>query len=339
MKYISIFLLLMLAVTYVIYGQVNLNDGLVGYYKMDEGEGDTTVNSAQGDNVAPDGVLMNEPFWDVGKYGSGLWFTSSTTQLVSLGTFDPTAGTDELSVSVFLNWGGTDGGWHGIIGKRDGWNVGQIKWDLCLDSGTGCIQFETNTASGKVAVVTPEPPLIDEWQHIGLTFDGTVATFYMDGDEVIADTMEFGLGDTCSFSFGNATANGSSSDAFSGGLDELRIYNRVLTPEEILTLATEEPTAIEQPSKTIVEEYCLAQNYPNPFNPSTTIRYSLQKIQDVQLTVFDITGKEIATLVNTTQNAGEYSIEFNGKDLSSGVYFYQLKTNSRIITKKMLLTK
>ncbi len=85
--------------------------------------------------------------------------------------------------------------------------------------------------------------------------------------------------------------------------------------------------------------YTLNQNYPNPFNPSTTISYSLDKAGTVQLSVFDVTGRRVAALVNETKNAGSYSVQFNATALSSGVYFYRLETPSGILTKKMLLVK
>ncbi|MDF1612834.1 T9SS type A sorting domain-containing protein [Stygiobacter electus] len=79
-----------------------------------------------------------------------------------------------------------------------------------------------------------------------------------------------------------------------------------------------------------IRTFQLFQNYPNPFNPSTTIRFSLPKTEHVTLKVFDVLGNEITTLVNAEMTAGEHSIVFDAKNLSSGVYFYQLKTNSLI---------
>ena len=74
----------------------------------------------------------------------------------------------------------------------------------------------------------------------------------------------------------------------------------------------------------IPASFALEQNYPNPFNPTTTIRYDLKTGGKVTLKVFDLLGRELATLVNQYQNAGYYNAEFNGKNLSSGIYFYKL---------------
>jgi hypothetical protein len=89
--------------------------------------------------------------------------------------------------------------------------------------------------------------------------------------------------------------------------------------------------------------YSLSQNYPNPFNPSTQIRYSLAKAGMVSLKVYDILGREIATLVNEQQAGGSYTITFssgdNGRSLATGVYFYRLESGSFVSVHKMMILK
>ena len=87
------------------------------------------------------------------------------------------------------------------------------------------------------------------------------------------------------------------------------------------------------------EEFHLSQNYPNPFNPSTRIQYSVNSTQKVTLKVYDLLGREITALVNEEKPAGQYEVEFNGTNLPSGIYFYQLKAGSFVETKKMILLK
>jgi hypothetical protein len=86
-------------------------------------------------------------------------------------------------------------------------------------------------------------------------------------------------------------------------------------------------------------EYQLAQNYPNPFNPSTTIKYSVPSAGTVQLKVYDVLGNEVTNLLNEYKQAGSYNIEWDASSLQSGVYFYQLRTNEFVETKKMILMK
>lgn len=83
----------------------------------------------------------------------------------------------------------------------------------------------------------------------------------------------------------------------------------------------------------------LHQNYPNPFNPSTVISYQLTVSSDVTLKVYDMLGREVATLINTRQTAGEHSVSFYASNLSSGVYLYQLQIGETSTTKKLTLIK
>ncbi|HQF43468.1 MAG TPA: T9SS type A sorting domain-containing protein, partial [Ignavibacteriaceae bacterium] len=93
--------------------------------------------------------------------------------------------------------------------------------------------------------------------------------------------------------------------------------------------------------------FSLEQNYPNPFNPTTKIKYSIptvtlrqaQSDNWVTLKVYDVLGNEITTLVNERKPAGNYEVEFSGSDLTSGIYFYQLKSGLFMQTKKMVLLR
>ncbi|MBK8944880.1 MAG: T9SS type A sorting domain-containing protein [Ignavibacteriae bacterium] len=91
-------------------------------------------------------------------------------------------------------------------------------------------------------------------------------------------------------------------------------------------------------------EFELSQNYPNPFNPSTTIKYSLPNVassfsSSIKLIVYDLLGREVKILVNEKQKPGNYEIEFDGSNLSSGVYFYRLQTGDYVKTMKMIIMK
>ncbi len=99
------------------------------------------------------------------------------------------------------------------------------------------------------------------------------------------------------------------------------------------------PVGVISTTSGVPENYSLSQNYPNPFNPSTKIRFGLPKESEVKLSVFDMTGKEAGVLVNGILNAGEYEAEWNPSQLSSGVYFYVLKTADFSDTKRMIFLK
>ncbi len=95
---------------------------------------------------------------------------------------------------------------------------------------------------------------------------------------------------------------------------------------------TDEPAALP-------EQFSLAQNYPNPFNPSTDIRYRIVTPGFVSLRVFNILGQEVATLVNKHQPAGEFTVRFDARRLSSGVYFYRVQSGMQALVKKMMFVK
>ena len=83
----------------------------------------------------------------------------------------------------------------------------------------------------------------------------------------------------------------------------------------------------------------LAQNYPNPFNPRTVISYQLPVTSHIDLSIFNVLGQKMATIVDEKQPAGQYTYEFDASKFDSGIYFYRLKTNNFCETKRMLLLK
>lgn len=116
--------------------------------------------------------------------------------------------------------------------------------------------------------------------------------------------------------------------------------NRKLSPNVIITSVNNNQGG----NNTIPAGFSLSQNYPNPFNPSTRVNYYVPKNSLVTLKIYDILGREVSTLINEEKQAGSYTVEFNAenissKNLSSGVYFYQLKAGDFSDTKKMLLLK
>ena len=95
----------------------------------------------------------------------------------------------------------------------------------------------------------------------------------------------------------------------------------------------------ENQSSGVPKVFSLSQNYPNPFNPSTIIKYSIHKTSMVKITVFDILGREISTLINDLQQPGNYNVNFDASNLASGVYMYKIQAGDFTDTKKMLLVK
>lgn len=115
---------------------------------------------------------------------------------------------------------------------------------------------------------------------------------------------------------------------FQGSLNQVVLRKIELSPTGIERIGSEVPNGFE-----------LDQNYPNPFNPTTLIRFQLPQASDVRLTVFDVTGKEIATIVDEYRSTGTHEVTFGARNLPSGVYFYRLETELNSKIRKMTLTR
>jgi len=130
--------------------------------------------------------------------------------------------------------------------------------------------------------------------------------------------------------------------------DELVVDLNPLTdwpgPDSCIIIKTyTEPTTIGHFTHSVPKSPVLSQNYPNPFNPSTTIEYQLPATSHVDLSIYNLLGQKVSTLVTEKQNAGTYQVQWDATGLASGIYFYQLQTksngNSEIYSRKLMLLK
>jgi hypothetical protein len=97
------------------------------------------------------------------------------------------------------------------------------------------------------------------------------------------------------------------------------------------------PNSVGDPG--FVNKFDLEQNYPNPFNPSTKIKFSIPERTEVSLKVYNVLGKEVATILNTVQDAGSHEINFDASNLASGLYIYTINAGKFSQSKKMMLLK
>lgn len=117
------------------------------------------------------------------------------------------------------------------------------------------------------------------------------------------------------------------------------LNNETLTSKSLKYAFANPYIGISGNSQKVPGSIKLFQNYPNPFNPRTVISYQLAVSSELKIAVYDVLGKEIAVLLNEKQNAGQYEIEFDGSNISSGIYFYTLTSGDFRETKKMLIVK
>jgi hypothetical protein len=253
--------------------------------------------------------------------------------------FTPTVSGHLYSVSVALN-----GGVNAIQGS------GKLRVSACQDT-SGSIGGIPGALIG-TSVDKPFSQLSsDSWNEIDMRGANVPITAGTDFHIVVE--VAGTIGDTLQFLIDNGTTppiNRTSS--YRTGANGLRWYNRAdpnyliggKTPSYenlLLTASIAVPTAvIEVATRTNVpQQYGLAQNYPNPFNPSTTIKFQMPSKGFVILKVFDIMGREVATLANGIREAGNYTVQWSVANLSSGVYWYRLTVGTFVQTNKMLLLK
>jgi hypothetical protein len=107
----------------------------------------------------------------------------------------------------------------------------------------------------------------------------------------------------------------------------------------VILTGQENATAINDDQKLIADGFLLKQNYPNPFNPITQIEFVLEKNAKVQLSIYNILGQKLDVLLNSNLTAGVHRVQFDGRNLPSGIYFYQLRVGNQTQVRKMELMK
>jgi len=152
------------------------------------------------------------------------------------------------------------------------------------------------------------------------------------GDSSVYEHLPVNGKDTISVHFYYDTING-------GGSTRIVVKDSLTGDTISQTFGAEiNPVGIRQIGA-IVKDFALGQNYPNPFNPTTKIDFNLPKSEYVYLRVYDILGREVKTLVSGVLSAGEYNVDFDARNLASGMYYYSLRAGDYVAVKKMVLVK
>ena len=209
---------------------------LVAYYPLSEGTG-TTAADASGKGHT--GTIQGTPTWVDGPpgYGKALYYEghSPASGWVNCGTWNPSAGTGQLSVALWARYEGpVSGEYQGVIGKRDGWDDAgtQMMWCIEINRDNQQISFFRGGSypPGGGRILT-----IGQWAHVAATFDGTTAIFYINGEQTGSGSFSFGPKTDATIALG--CVEGSGWNSFNGTLDEVRLYNTALTPNEVKALA------------------------------------------------------------------------------------------------------
>ena len=323
---------------------------LVGFWTFDDS---TVIDSSIYGN---DGTLNGNPMIISGMKGSAIYFDGIDDEVF---VWDSNSLDTDSSMTISL-WIMPDSVSPGGAKAMSKWysSPQQGDWLLSLssrDSCNGsCVSYYFGFANYQVygypnGWFSIGPHNIDyyliigEWNFIAVTFDTGFVNLYYNGGLIYSDTTiikytslgEYGTDDIYIGRFHTGNPNYS----FRGGLDEIRIYNRVLSESEVNDIYNQVTTVEENEIEAIPTNCNLTENFPNPFNPRTKIRYSIPQTSTVVIKVFDILGNEIETLVDEEKNTGTFEITWYAEKFPSGVYFYQLQAGSFVDTKKMILLR
>jgi len=167
------------------------------------------------------------------------------------------------------------------------------------------------------------------------TFGQLVAAKYLDNQGNVVWGPALAAEDADGDGVSNGVELQDPTGAWKTGQTAPGVLNNVSNPGD----RNSKPTSIKTDDLKMPTTYSLAQNYPNPFNPTTTISFSLPVSGNVLLEVYDVTGKTVSTLLNNDIAAGKHSFAFNAAGLSSGIYFYRIRANDFIATRKFILMK
>jgi len=199
-----------------------LRQGLVGYWPLDTDTLDYSGNERHGQL---NGSASTVP----GVVGDALHFEGG---YVDLGTWNPSGETGQLSVSHWVTWDGSGATWQGSVAKRDGWAADNMMWMLELSTNNnGGLTFQQE---GSYPGLSYEiPPDGQTWVHVVVTFDGTTATMYVNGQLHASGGFEFGTDTESALVIGASEPGG---NLYSGNIDEVAIWDRPLTAEEVAAL-------------------------------------------------------------------------------------------------------
>jgi hypothetical protein len=239
--------------------------GLVAYYPLNEATGTTTAD-ASGNNH--NGTLSPNAAWAVpGLFGAAaVNINGSAGCKVDIGTWDPTAGTGKLTLSLWVKWAGPHSGsdHQGLVGKRDTWAAtGAMRFFFEISTSGGNNQLALRQYSGAATdVYSPSgtmTPFIGAWAHVAASFDGTTGRIYLNGKQIASGPFVLADKPDASMAIGNVHGTGydGSTETYNGDIDEVRIYNRELPAGEIAYLAdvTPDDGKLHVPVPSVAELY------------------------------------------------------------------------------------
>ncbi|MFC1619953.1 LamG-like jellyroll fold domain-containing protein [Candidatus Neomarinimicrobiota bacterium] len=218
-----------------------------------------------------------------------------------------------------LSHGSWENRWKISIGNK------RIRWTVKSNTGIKDLDSQTTITTGN-------------WYHVVGIYDGTNFDLYLDGALSAHATFSGSISSTAIDLMIGQERPGVTGYSFNGVLDDIRIYDYAVTASDVLHLY-DEIVVIDDDQLSIPAHFALSRIYPNPFNPQTTIQYQIKTPGNVTLEIFDLRGRKVVTLVSQYQQTGYYSVTWDARDASSGIYFCRLQADGLIATKKFTRLK
>ena len=322
------------------------NDRLIAYYPFSGNADDASGNGFNG--VVNGAILSN----DRAGQSSRSYAFDGINDYIDI-PYDSSFYPASITAAVWINAESLpDSGFYYVLttsgdNKTPPYDPFRIKLD---STGHIVVRYEGDQDSLQVNMTSATTLNLNEWYFITTYYDHVAgqAALYINGQLeksrnrlMNLDTnrigMRIGAGQ-------NHIRSKKIAEFFHGRIDDIRMFSYALSDSEIQDLFNEVITSIADVSPLIPDQASLFQNYPNPFNPETVITYQLVTAGKVELSIFDVVGRKVQSLVNTRQFAGNYEIRWNGRDqkgqkATSGIYFYRLNAGTTVLTRKMILIR
>jgi hypothetical protein len=259
---------------------------------------------------------------------------------------------ENFSFTAWVNYTGADDKWTGLMGMGLETAKSSPYWDFHIRGADekGVLSYygteiDVWPGDGTAQVVTDYSLPPGEWAHLAFTFTlGTGGVVYADAEAQTQIPWNSTNDHDVSPKLIEPEIVAIGMDAFNQGtldntrIDDFKFFNVALTAEQVDAIY-KGISAIEDYSLTVPAQYELAQNYPNPFNPRTIINYELPITNYVELSIYNVLGKKVKTLLSRKQQAGKHAVEWDATGFSSGVYYYVLRAGEFEAIKKMILLK
>jgi len=316
---------------------VTIDSGLVAYYPFHGNVNDESGNDNNGVLYGPHLTSDRFETADQAFYFDGI---DDYIYIPDSLTLNPS---NEMSVSawIYLDSYKSNPLSNNIIVK-DSYNLKRRDYLLQVGyHGTGNrASFGVFSNNSYFGLTSADSVNLQQWTHLAGTYDENFICIYIDGLLSSSAAYTGDINDSDQSLLIGATNDTIYNRYFHGKIDDIRIYNRAISSEEVNVLFTEPITIpVESENTRKPDQFILHQNYPNPFNPQTRIQYELKTAGVVELTVYDLLGNEVERLVNQRQSVGSHTVIFNAANNASGVYIYRIRSHDFVAAKKMILIR